>query len=161
MNWLDLLILAVLLASLIMGLVQGFVSTLTSLIGGIVGVLLASRFYQPLAKLLSFIPNESIANIAAFVVILLAVLIVAAIIGKALKSVLAAVHLGCFDRIAGGVLGLFLGFIFMSAVLAGFVKFFGEGTVTQSSMAKLLLDRFPLITGLMPSQFGSIRDFFK
>ncbi len=161
MNWLDVVILLALLASTIVGLLQGLISTLASLVGTIVGVLLASRFYEQVAGLLPFISNRGIANIIAFVIILLAVIIVAALIGSALKAVITAIKLGCVDRALGGVLGLFLGIVFISALLAGYAKFFGEASVSDSSVARILLDRFPIVMGLLPSQFGSVRDFFK
>ena len=54
-----------------------------------------------------------------------------------------------------------MGAIFISAILATIVKFFGEGLVTESALAGFLLDKFPIILGLLPSQFDSIRDFFQ
>lgn len=161
MNWLDLIIIIALVASLLVGLFQGFMRTLFSLIGTIVGVLLASHYYTQLAGVLKFISNPGIANIVAFVIILLAVLIIAFIIGSVLKTVLAAIKLGCVDRIAGAVLGLLLGALFVGAVLAGIVKFFGEGAVTQSTIARILLDRFPFVLGLLPGEFDTIRGFFR
>jgi membrane protein required for colicin V production len=161
MNWLDIIIIVVLLASLLGGLFQGFVRTLFSLVGTIVGVLLASHYYTQLAGVLKFISNPGVANIVAFVIILLAVLIAAAIIGSVLKSVLAAIKLGCIDRIAGAALGFILGALFISAILAGIVKFFGESAVTESAIARILLDKFPIILGLLPGQFDNIRDFFR
>ncbi len=161
MNWIDVIIILGLLASLLVGLFQGFMRTLFSLIGTIVGVLLASYYYTQLAGMLKFIHNPGIANIVAFVIILLAVLIVAALIGSVLKSVLAAIKLGCVDRIAGAALGFILGALFISAILAGIVKFFGQGAVTESAIAGILLDKFPFILGLLPGQFDTIRDFFR
>jgi membrane protein required for colicin V production len=161
LNWLDIVIVAVLLASLVAGLVRGFVVTLLSLIGMVTGVLVAGYFYGRLAGLLTFISNPNLANIIAFTVLLAAVLIVAGLIGMALRSVLAAVNLGCFDRIAGMFLGLLRGTGVLSALLAGIAKFFGEGMVGDSMLARILLDRFPIVLGLLPSQFDTIRDFFR
>ena len=54
-----------------------------------------------------------------------------------------------------------MGAILISALLATIVKFFGEGIVTDSALAGFLLDKFPIVLGLLPSQFDSIRDFFQ
>jgi membrane protein required for colicin V production len=54
-----------------------------------------------------------------------------------------------------------MGAILISALLATVVKFFGEGMVTESALAGFLLDQFPIILGLLPSQFDSIRNFFQ
>ena len=161
MNWLDLVIIIALLASIILGLMQGFARTLFSLVGTIVGILVAANFYVHLAKLLKFISNPDIANIVAFAVILIVIGIIAALIGSALKALLTAMNLGCADRIAGGVLGLIVGALFISAILAGFVRFFGSGPVTDSLIAGILLDKFPVVLGLLPSEFKAIRDFFQ
>jgi membrane protein required for colicin V production len=160
MNWLDVVIVAVLLASLVAGLVRGFVVTLLSLIGMIVGVLVAGYFYTRLAALFTFISNPSIAEFVAFSILLVAVLIIAGLIGTALRSLLSAINLGCFDRAAGMLLGLLLGTFFVSAVLAIFTKFIGEGLASDSALARFLLDRFPIVLGLLPAQFDSIRGFF-
>ncbi|MGH9563340.1 MAG: CvpA family protein, partial [Terracidiphilus sp.] len=52
MEWMDLIILAVLAASVFVGMVQGFLRTVCSLLGLIVGVLLASSNYASLAAYL-------------------------------------------------------------------------------------------------------------
>ena len=160
MNWLDWILVFALVASLLIGLFQGFARTLVSLIGLTLGVLLASRYYAQLAGLLKFISNSSIADIVAFILILMAVLAAAALVGTLLKSVLAAIKLGCADRVGGAVLGLFLGTLFISAILAGVAKFFGQSAVTESAIAGILLDKFPFILGLLPSQFDEIRGLF-
>jgi membrane protein required for colicin V production len=157
----DLIIIIALLASLLVGLFQGFALTLLSLIGSVVGVLLASHYYSQLAGVLKFISNPGAADIVAFVVILIAVLIIAAIIGGVLKSVLSAIKLGCVDRIAGAVLGLLLGTLFVGAILAGIVKFFGQSAVTESAIARILLDKVPFVLSLLPGQFDTIRNFFR
>jgi membrane protein required for colicin V production len=161
MNWLDVIIVVALLVSIITGLMRGFVVTLLSLIGMVAGVLVAGYFYARLAERMTFISNTDIADVVAFAILLVAVLIIAGLIGTALKSLLAAVNLGCFDRAAGMLFGLILGAISVSAVLAVAAKFLGQGLITDSQLARILLDRFPLVLGLLPSQFDTIRDFFR
>jgi len=161
MNWLDIVIAIILVASLVVGFIQGFLKTLFTLVGLIVGIVLASNFYQQLGGLLKFISDTRIAYILAFIIILLAVSIVAALIATILKTVLNTINLGCADRVAGGVLGLAIATFLISALLAGAVKFFGESFVTGSWFASVLLDKFPLVLGLLPGEFDQIRGFFK
>lgn len=161
MNWLDIVIAILLLASLIVGFIQGFLKTLFTLVGLIVGIVLASNFYQEIGGLLKFISDQRIANILAFIIILLVVSIAAALIAMVLKTVLKAVNLGCIDRFAGAVLGFAIAIFLISAILAGAVKFFGESLVTGSWFASVLLDKFPLVLGLLPAEFDQIRGFFK
>jgi membrane protein required for colicin V production len=161
MNWLDVILIIFLIASFVFGLWQGFIRALLSVVGMVVGVILASNFYPSLAKVLGFISNPEIANIVAFAIILVAVMIVFMIIAALLRSLLETIKLGCIDRIAGGVLGVVVGALFISALLAGIVKFFGQGVVTSSVIAGFLLDKFPFVLGLLPSEFKVIRDFFQ
>ncbi len=57
---------------------------------------------------------------------------------------------------------LVLGAIFCSVLLAIWAKFLGtEGPIAGSTLAKLLLGRFPLIMALLPDEFAGIRSFFR
>ena len=152
MNWIDIVIIIALIVPALIGLWQGFVKTLLSLVGLIVGVIVASNFYEALAGVLTFISNPSIANIVAFIIILLAVMAIAAIIAAVLRAILKAIMLGWADRLAGAVLGFFFGAVFIGGVLAGFAKFFGEGAVTHSLLAGILLDKVPTGAGPAPQR---------
>ena len=63
--------------------------------------------------------------------------------------------------LAGAALGFVLGAIFCGAILAIWVKFLGAGAIADSGIATLLLDRFPLVLALLPSEFDGIRSFFQ
>ncbi|MDD5082972.1 MAG: CvpA family protein [Dehalococcoidales bacterium] len=160
MNWLDILIIIALLIQIFIGFRQGLIEALFSLIGITGGILLASNFYEPVAGVLGFIPNRSIANVIAFVVILAAVMVVAFLIGRILKAVVSATMFGWLDHLAGAVFEFAMGILLWSVLLALWVKFFGSSQVSQSLLGRILLDRFPLILGLLPSQFDIIRSFF-
>lgn len=161
MNWLDIIIIVALIVPIFTGLMQGLIKAALSLAGIIVGVVLASNYYENLAGVLGFISNEDIANIVAFIIILAIVFIIANLIAFFLRATIKALTLGWVDRVGGAVFGFVMGAIFISAVLATIVKFFGEGMVTESALAAFLLDKFPIVLGLLPSQFDSIREFFQ
>ena len=79
-----------------------------------------------------------------------------------LKKVAETILLGWVNRLGGAVLGLILGAIFCGALLAMWVKFQGIGdTILDSALASFLLDKFPIVMGLLPSEFDSVRDFFR
>jgi membrane protein required for colicin V production len=64
--------------------------------------------------------------------------------------------------VGGGILGFVLGAIFCGALATMWVKFQGgSDTVTGSAMARFLIDRFPVVLGLLPSDFKSVKDFFR
>ena len=161
MHWIDIIIIIALIVPIFTGLMQGLIKAALSLAGIVLGVYLASNFYENFAGVLTFISNEDIANIVAFIIILAIVFIIANVIAFFLRATIRALTLGWVDRVGGAVFGFVMGAILISALLATIVKFFGEGMVTESALAAFLLDKFPIILGLLPSQFDSIRDFFQ
>jgi membrane protein required for colicin V production len=162
MNWLDIVIIIILAIQTFAGFSQGFIKALGGLIGLIVGIVLAGRYYETLANsLFSFIDNQDGANIAAFIVILVVVWAIFSIVAGLLTKLVSVVFLGGVNRIAGAVFGLLMGALFVGAALAAWASFFGSGSLADSRIATFLLDKFPIVLSLLPSQFDSIRDFFQ
>ena len=161
MNWLDIVIIVALVIPIFIGLKQGIIKAALSLAGLIIGIVLASNFYEPLSKVLGFIPNEAVANIVAFILILVVVMVIATLLARLLKFIASVTMLGWVDHVGGAIFGFLMGAILWSALLATWVKFFGTGLVTESFLARVLLDKFPLILALLPSEFDAIRDFFQ
>ena len=162
MSWLDIVIIVLLVIPTLIGLKIGIIKSVLSLAGAIVGIILAGRNYIAFAEQLTFIPQDNLARIAAFVIILVGVMLIAGIIASVLKWLASAVMLGWVNRLGGAIFGFVLGAIFCSALLAIWTKFLGAaGPVTESILATLLLDRFPMVLALLPEEFDSIRSFFQ
>ena len=161
MNWLDIVLIVSLVIPTFLGLRQGLIKAVLSLAGLIVGVILAGIFYEALAGLLTFIPTVAIANIVAFIIILVGIMLIAAILAQLLKVIISAVMLGWVNHLGGAIFGFLMGAVLWSAILATWVKFFGAGIVTESLIAAVLLDKFPLIMALLPEEFDAIRFFFE
>jgi membrane protein required for colicin V production len=162
MNWLDIGILVFLVISAIGGFATGLIKTVFSLAGLIVGIALAGRMYEWLSGYLGFIPGDSGPRIAAFIIIFLAVMIIASVLGAILTKVISFIMLGWINRLAGAVLGVFLGATFIAAILAVILNFANPGDViTDSKLASLFLDKLPFVLGLLPSDFDSVRQFFQ
>ena len=161
MNWLDIVILVCLVVPVFIGLKIGLIKAVLSLVGLIIGVVLASNLYKPLANIMGFISNENVANIIALIIILLVVMVAATIAVRLLKFIASVTMLGWVDHLGGAIFGFLLGAILWSALLATWVKFFDTDLIKEAFIAGILLDKFPLILGLLPSEFDVIRDFFK
>jgi len=162
MNWLDIIIIVLLAISTLMGLRVGIIKAVLSLAGVIIGVILAGLFYPALAQQLTFIQQENLARIAAFAIILIGIMVIAGILASVLKWLASAVLLGWVNRLGGAIFGLVLGAIVCSALLAIWAKFLAsEGPLSNSGLASLLLDRFPMILTLLPEEFDAVRSFFK
>lgn len=162
MNWLDIVILVVMAVALFFGLRIGIIKAVLSLVGLIVGIILAGRYYLPLAERLTFIPQANLAEVAAFAIILIGTMLIASVAAALLKWTISMVMLGWVNHLGGAVFGLLLGALFCSALLAIWGKFFGvAGAISESSLAVILLDRFPAVLALLPDEFDAIRSFFQ
>ena len=161
MNWLDIVIIVVAVLSGIWGLRQGIIKTAFGIAGLIGGIVLAGRYYGGLAALLSPSGATS-ANIAAYAIILLATLVVAGVIGRFVAKLIHLVLLEWLDRLVGFILGVFIGGLLYAAILAIAVKYDPgtEAVISQSLIAKFLMEGFPLLLALLPGEFDFIRDFF-
>jgi len=161
MNWLDIVIIVVLALSVLSGLVRGFIRTVLGLAGLILGIYLAGRYYLAFGNWLP-IANTSTANIVAFAIILVAVIVLAAIIAFFLRRLVSMIMLGWADKLLGAVCGLILGCLMCGAVLALLSHFLNiEGTISGSWLASFLLDRFPIVLGLLPGEFDGVRQLFQ
>ncbi len=162
MSWLDIAIIVVIGITAFVGLKNGIIKTVLTLAGVIVGVILAGLFYVALADRLTFIPQETLARVAAFAIILIAVILIASIIAGVLKWLASIVLLGWVNRLGGAFLGLIMGAIFCGALLAIWTKFLGIAEpVAESALATFLLNRFPVVLALLPAEFDSVRSFFQ
>ena len=160
MNWLDIVIIVSIAVSTFLGLKTGIIKAVLSLAGLIVGVLLAGRYYVPFSEQLPFISQDNIANIVAFAIIFIGILILARVLASLLKWAASAILLGWVDRLVGAIFGFVLGAIFCGAMLAIWVKFLSVGIIAESVLAQVLLDYFPLVLTLLPDEFDAVRSFF-
>jgi len=162
MSWLDIIILVIIVIPTLIGLKVGIIKAVLTLAGVIVGVILAGRFYVSFAESLTFISEPSLARITAFAIILIGVMVIAAVVASLIKWAVSAVMLGWVNRFGGAVFGFVLGAIFCGALLTVWVKFVGiTGPVYESALAVLLLDSFPMVLALLPSELDSVRSFFR
>jgi len=162
MSWLDIVILVVLAIGTLSGLKIGLIKAALSLAGVIIGVILAGRYYSPLAERLTFVPQDTIANIVAFAIILVGTMLVAGILAAVLKWIASAVTLGWGNHLGGAAFGFLMGATICGAALATWIKFFGiADVVSESYLAGILVDRFPAVLALLPDEFDTIRSFFR
>ena len=161
MNWLDIVIIVAIAIPTFLGFRTGIIKAVLSLAGLIVGVFLAGRYYLPLSEQLAFIPQASVAKIVAFAIILVGVMVIAGVLASLLKWAASVVMLGWVNHLGGAVFGLVLGAIFCGALLATWVKFLGAtGAITESNLAFILVDFFPVVLALLPEEFDAVRSFF-
>ncbi|MBI2849682.1 MAG: CvpA family protein [Chloroflexi bacterium] len=162
MNWLDIVILVIVGVAAFAGLKSGLIKIALSLAGVILGVILAGRFYFPLAERLTFIQQDNIAQVVAFAVILVGVMLIASVLAAILKGIASLLMLDWLNHLGGAVLGFILGALFCAALLTLWVKFpDAPEPISSSSLSGVLLDRFPAVLALLPEEFDAIRSFFQ
>jgi len=161
MNWLDIVIIVVAVLLGLVGLRQGIIKTVFGIAGLIGGIVLAGRYYSGLAALLS--PAAATwANIAAYAIILVATLIVASVVGWLVAKLVHFAMLGWLDRLVGFLLGVVVGGLLCAAVLAIVGKYYPgtEAVISQSGLARFVMEQIPLLLALLPGEFDFIHDFF-
>jgi membrane protein required for colicin V production len=124
MNLADLLIVIVLVVSVISAFVKGFFVEVFSLAGVILGLFVAAANYGGFAVwILRVIHSREAANLIAFLLIVLAVMVVASIAGRLLRGLFRTVGLGIVDRLLGAAFGLVEGCVVVTLILMGMVAF--------------------------------------
>jgi membrane protein required for colicin V production len=120
----DWVIVAVVVLSVIQAVSSGFFHEAFGIAGLIFGYLLAAWNYERLAA--RFAPHLKslwVGEIAAFLIIFLAVLALAGIAGRIARHLVKEVGLRFVDRVLGGALGLLRGSLIMAVVLMGTAAF--------------------------------------
>ncbi|MFA5629562.1 MAG: CvpA family protein [Dehalococcoidales bacterium] len=161
MNWLDIVLLVLLFIPTFIGLRKGLIKTAISLVSLTIGIVLAGRFHGSLSGIFGFTNNETVANALAFVLIIAIVYVIGLLIAKLLKFVVKTLLIGWVDHLGGALFGLLSGFLVLGAILAVIAKFTGGVIIGESFMAKIMLDYFPIVMGLLPEDFQAIKEFFQ
>ena len=162
MHWLDIVLIVAIGISAFIGVRKGVIEIALTLAGLVIGVFLAGRFYIPFSQYLSFIPHAGLAKVAAFAIIFIGVMAIAAVLARLLGRAASAIMMGWANRLGGGILGFILGAIFCGAFLAMWVKFLGmPQAIAGSRIAPILLNQFPRVLALLPREFDVVRSFFQ
>ena len=107
MNYIDLILLAVLLISLLSGIVKGFIHQLTSLVALTAALVASIGFSQYVARFTARLVDLGAGrNIVAFVLTFLGVLIAIRIFGNGLKKLAQVLMFGTLDKALGGLFSL-------------------------------------------------------
>jgi len=161
MNWLDIVIIVIAALFGLFGLWQGAIKALFGVAGLVGGIVLAGHYYQGLAAILS--PSEAIwSEVAAYILILIATLVAAGVIGWLVSHLVHITMLGWLDRLIGFVLGAAVGCLLCAAILAMISRYSpdAQSIISQSAIARFLMEQFPLLLALLPDEFDFVRNLF-
>ncbi|MGC2198020.1 MAG: CvpA family protein [Terriglobales bacterium] len=134
MNIADWAILGVVLVSAAVAASEGFFHQAFGIAGLVVGYLLAAWQYHRLAdRFAPHLKSPWLGDIAAFVIIFIAVVIVAGIAGRIVRWAMKEAGLSLFDRLLGGLLGVLKGALFVSIILMGMTAFTPTSKLLEGS----------------------------
>jgi membrane protein required for colicin V production len=155
MNWLDVVLGAVLAWSAFMGFRKGLTRETIRLISVVMGMLLAIWFYGTAASfLLPYISSRPAANLAGFLAVFCGVLLLGLIASAAARKFLKAAGLSLFDKILGGGFGLLRGGLIGVVLVMGLMAFStGDkppSAVVGSRLAPYLMDAARAVVAVAP-----------
>jgi membrane protein required for colicin V production len=140
----DWVIVVVIIMSVIQAAISGFFHEAFGIAGLVFGYLLAAWNYQRLAaRFAPHLKSEWVGEIAAFLIIFLAVVILSGIVGRITRHIVKEAGLGFFDRILGGALGLLRGSLMVAVVLMSMAAF----TPTSQALEGSELAPYFLVVG--------------
>jgi len=131
MNLLDIIVLAVLAFFAIKGLTRGLINEVSSLIGLVLGVFFAYKLYPVLAAPLQKVLHIPlyVSMFLAFLFILIAIGVVAHIVGNIITTTLKLVMLGSINRLGGIGIGLLEGVLLLSLCFSALTADFMPETI--------------------------------
>lgn len=107
MNWIDIVVIALLIAAAIWGIYKGFLAQLISILGVVIGIWGASKLTPAVsAWAIDFFGAQDSASaikIASFILIVVLIIIVCHLIGKLLEKVMNLTVLGGLNKFLGAV----------------------------------------------------------
>jgi membrane protein required for colicin V production len=134
MNIADWAIASVIVVSAVAAATEGFFHQAFGLAGIALGYLLAAWQYHAVAAWVEpHLKSAWLGDIAGFVLIFLAVVIVAGIAGRVVRWAMKEAGLSLFDRLLGALLGIVKGALFVSILLMGMTAFTPTSKLLEGS----------------------------
>lgn len=158
MQWVDLVMLAVLLLSIIVGLVRGFLFEVLSLLGWLVAYTVARWFAADVAVHIPVgQPGSPLNHAVGFAALFIAALLIWAVTSRLLRFLIHATPLSLPDRLLGGTFGLMRGLMLLlaAATVIAFTPL-AKTTAWQGSRgAQWLHSALDGLRPLLPSQLST------
>ena len=127
MNWLDILLLAILVVGAILGMRLGLLGAAINAMALLIGWLVAGRLSDEVGGIFaSSLSSDTIVTVLAYIVIMALSLVLARIVWKVVRPIVNLATLGVVgvaDRVGGIVVGAILGIMIASAIIIVLARF--------------------------------------
>lgn len=156
MTLVDWIIVVILAVAVIAGIARGFFRSAFSLGGLLLGLMLGAWNYWRFDSVLKpLVHSGEVAHAITFLVIALLVVAVAAIIGSALAKIFQKVGLGCLDRMAGAIFGIFEGMVLVTICILVTVAFFPQTAwLTEARLPRYFFGALHMSTHVTPARLA-------
>ena len=156
MNWLDILIIVIVAIPIAFGFRIGLIHIASSLAAIAAGTLLATLFWRQAADIVGvFIPDDNLAALVGYLLILLIVIATGWAAAVFAKGVLNVLMMGWVDKAGGIVFGALVGCVIVAAVFWSLESFSGD-TVQEALDSSFLRPYFAFLVPILRSISGEI-----
>lgn len=114
----DYIVIAIIALSVVVSMMRGAVKELLAIMGWIVAFYVAKAYSSMLAAFLpGAIPTEALKTLIAFLILLVAVLLISGLLAMAISSIVSKVGLGSLNRLLGVIFGFAKGLLIVSVLV--------------------------------------------
>lgn len=156
MNWVTIVLVAILALLTWRAYRNGFVRELVSLAAAVLAVPVAGVLYADMfPKVQPIVDNEAAAKLVSFLAIFAGVIVGGQVVAYLLKRTVNILNLGAADNVAGALFGFVKAVVICQVLLIAFVVFPSPDvteTIDQSPVAGALLDSAPLVRAVLPDR---------
>jgi len=163
MNWLDVVLLLVLLVSVGTSFSAGLTREIVGLISMVAALAAAVWFYGSAGSfLLPYVSSPGVAHFCGFLIVFCGVLILGALVGRALGRFIKMTGLSFVDRLLGAGFGLVRGLLIAIALILALLAFSpgksAPNAVAQSRVAPYVIGASRLLAAVAPHE---LKDGFR
>ncbi|ADW69464.1 CvpA family protein [Granulicella tundricola] len=154
-NPFDWFLVVILVISTIAAFMRGLIRSLLSLVGFILAIVVASWNYLSFASYLGrWILNFTVAEIIAYLTILIVITIAFSMLANLLRKTASAVGLGFLDRLLGAAFGVLRGFLAGVAAMMAIAAFSPNSEwVKNSQLTPYFLEGAHAVSFVVPPRF--------
>lgn len=164
MNWVSIVLIAIIGLVTWRGYANGFVREIVSLAAVVLAIPIAGLFYDDLfPKVEPMIDNSVLAALLSFLAISAAVIIGGQVAAHVLKQAVAMLNLGIADHLAGAAFGFVKALLICQLLLIALVVFPDPDVrddIDDSAVGRRMVDAAPVVLALLPGGFEDGVDRF-
>jgi len=156
LNFIDYILIAIVGLSMVLSLWRGFVREVISLIGLVAAFLIASRMSGQTGDFLgTWITNGTVADIAGFVLIFVAVMIVVGLVGAIIRRLVDLAALSATDRTLGIFFGAARGMGLIALCFLVYTSYskVDEPWLKESKLTPYAIELGEILGGLIPQGY--------